>query len=129
MAELSKWTSNRKADPEEPETSETPVEDEEAPPSEYDRLIELVRMYLPEIEENAANIPEEELTTFQSELSQEAADSIVELLDGFDESFAQMAAGIDEDGVTQVTTAVMDDLEYIEPVVFAAWLYRAGQLV
>ena len=91
-------------------------------------LIELIKEFRPQIEESVASMDPEVLLNVEEELPEDVANGLVESLGQMGE-LPDMLDNIDEKTAIAATNMIEEELENTEPMVFAAWLYRAGELV
>ena len=136
MADLRNW-SNRNS------RQEDPVPQEEMDPNEVDpmaaggasrsaeqleNIVFLVRKHLPEIEEQVQNMEPVALLSDDQELPEEDSDQLLELLDQWDDGLPELLSGIAPDDTIAVAEQVQEDIQEVDPMLIAAWLWRAGEL-
>ena len=95
---------------------------------DLDTLVQLVEAHLPDIEGSAAELDAEELMS-DEELSEGTTDAILSALEGMDAELSDELSGIEYGVANEIAEHFKEQLQDVTPAVFAAWLYRAGQLV
>lgn len=136
---LKKWAGGAKKpaeDEELPEEEMPESEEEEAPSPETEEIAELVRGFLPQIEENIASLDAETLSNVEEELSEEDTQTMSALLEeiasdkgGDGEHLMEELPDIEPQMCLDVAKVLEDDVQDTDPGMLAVWLYRAGQLV
>lgn len=121
-------------------TKEDPVPTEEGDiqtqgagktPEQLQDLIMLVRQHLPEIEEMLQTAGPQSWPSFLAddrELPEDVSDPILEMLDGWSDGFPEMLAGLEPDTAIMVAQQCADQIQELDPILVAAWLWRAGEL-
>lgn len=140
MADLQNWSQNRGQPAE--QTSEDPVPMEEVPPEQaeiqggatrspeqMENLVELTRNHLPEIEEQLASMNPQMLLSDDQELPENDADKVLELVDTWDDGMPQLLSGISPEEAIQVSQAIENEIQEVQPILVGAWIWRAGELV
>ena len=140
MADLQNWSQNRGQPAE--QTSEDPVPMEEVPaeqaeiaggatrsPEQMENLVELTRNHLPEIEEQLASMNPQMLLSDDQELPENDADKVLELVDTWDDGMPQLLSGISPEEAIQVSQALENEIQEVQPILVGAWIWRAGELV
>lgn len=136
--DMNAWAQSRGGEaPEEPQ-SQDPVpmedapEDEDAPasksPEDLENLGMIVQRHLPEIEAQVQMLNPEMLLSVESELPENDADRILELIDTWGDGFTNLASGISESDAIALSQSVADSVVEVEPILVGAWVFRAGQL-
>lgn len=141
MADLSNWSQNR-AGSKAGQTTEDPVPMEEVPreqveipggatktPEQMENLVELTRNHLPEIEEQLMMMNPQMLLSDDQELPENDADRVLELVDTWDDGMPQLISGISPDEAIQVSQALENEIQELQPILVGAWIWRAGELV
>jgi len=141
MPDLSNWSQNRDS-PIGGQTTEDPVPMEEVPPEQVEipggatktpeqmeNLVELTRNHLPEIEEQLMMMNPQMLLSDDQELPENDADRILELVDTWDDGMPQLISGISPDEAIQVSQALENEIQELQPILVGAWIWRAGELV
>ncbi len=140
MADLQNWSQNRGQPAE--QTEEDPVPMEEVPaeqaeipggatrsPEQMENLVELTRNHLPEIEEQLAGMNPQMRLSDDQELPENDADKVLELVDTWDDGMPQLLSGISPDEAIQVSQALENEIQEVQPILVGAWIWRAGELV
>lgn len=137
---LKKWATGAKqsAEAEEPpeEEMQEGAEDAQEPSPEAEEIAGLVRNFLPQIEENIAQLDPDALVNLDEELSEEDTQTISSLLEEFSadeggdgEHLMQELPDIEPEMCLEIAQVLEDDVQETDPGMLAIWLYRAGQLV
>lgn len=136
MADLRNWSNKNSR-------QEDPVPQDELDPNEVDpmaaggasrtagqleNIVFLVRKHLPEIEEQIQNMEPVVLLSDDQELPEEDSDQLLELLDQWDDGLPELLSGIAPDDTITVAEQVQEDIQEVDPMLVAAWLWRAGEL-
>ena len=140
MADLQNWSQNRGQPAE--QTEEDPVPMEEVPPEQaeieggptrspeqMENLVELTRNHLPEIEEQLASMNPQMVLSDDQELPANDADKMLELVDTWDDGMPQLLSGISPEEAIQVSQALENEIQEVQPILVGAWIWRAGELV
>lgn len=140
MADLQNWSKNRQSPAK--QTEEDPVPMEEVPaeqaeipggatrsPEQMENLVELTRNHLPEIEEQLAGMNPQMMLSDDQELPENDADKVLELVDTWDDGMPQLLSGISPDEAIQVSQALENEIQEVQPILVGAWIWRAGELV
>ena len=140
MADLQNWSKNRQSPAK--QTEEDPVPMEEVPaeqaeipggatrsPEQMENLVELTRNHLPEIEEQLAGMNPQMLLSDDQELPENDADKLLELVDTWDDGMPQLLSGISPEEAIQVSQALENEIQEVQPILVGAWIWRAGELV
>jgi hypothetical protein len=143
MAEMDmqSWAKNRPP----PGGEEDPVPSEEVPPEmgldakqggmgnktpdQMENIVTLMRQHLPEVESQLGNMDPVMLLSDGQELPEGEADQLLELLDTWDDGLPELLSGIFPDEAITVSEALANEIQEVEPVLVAAWMWRAGELV
>lgn len=141
MADLSNWSQNRSTS-KAGQTTEDPVPMEEVPkeqaeipggatktPEQMENLVELTRNHLQEIEEQLTMMNPQMLLSDDQELPENDADRILELVDTWDDGMPDLLSGISPDEAIQVSQALENEIQELQPILVGAWIWRAGELV
>lgn len=142
MAEMDmqSWAKNR------PQTGEEdPVPSEEVPeelgrnaqeggmgnktPDQMENIVTLMRQHLPEVEEQLGNMDPTIMLSDGQELPEHEADQLLELLDTWDDGLPELLSGIYPDEAITVSETLASEIQEVEPILVAAWMWRAGELV
>jgi hypothetical protein len=94
-----------------------------------ENLVELTRNHLPEIEEQLAAMNPQMLLSDDQELPENDADRVLELVDTWDDGMPQLLSGISPDEAIQVSQALENEIQEVQPILVGAWIWRAGELV
>lgn len=140
MADLQNWSKNRQSPAK--QTEEDPVPMEEVPaeqaeipggatrsPEQMENLVELTRNHLPEIEEQLAGMNPQMMLSDDQELPENDADKVLELVDTWDDGMPQLLSGISPEEAIQVSQALENEIQEVQPILVGAWIWRAGELV
>ena len=140
MADLQNWSKNRQSPAK--QTEEDPVPMEEVPaeqaeipggatrsPEQMENLVELTRNHLPEIEEQLAGMNPQMVLSDDQELPENDADKVLELVDTWDDGMPQLLSGISPEEALQVSQALENEIQEVQPILIGAWIWRAGELV
>jgi hypothetical protein len=145
MADMKNWAQNRDGSPygdaEGGASSEDPVPSEEVPPEEaeamasgskspeqMENLLMLLKQHLPEIEEQVRSMEPTMLLSDDQELPEHDSDQLLELVDTWDDGFPELLARIAPEDAITLGEQVRDEIQELEPILIAAWMWRAGEL-
>lgn len=136
MADLQNWSQSRARE-------EDPVPHEEMDPNEADpmkvggqsktveqmeNLALLVRQHLPEIEEQLGSMEPASLLADDQELPEHEADQMLELVNEWDDGLPELLSQIAPEDAIAISEQVQDEVQEMDPMLIAAWLWRAGEL-
>ena len=93
-----------------------------------ENLVLLVRQHLPEIEEQLGSMEPASLLADDQELPEHEADQMLELVNEWDDGLPELLSQIAPEDAIAISEQVQDEVQEMDPMLIAAWLWRAGEL-
>lgn len=130
--DMNAWSQSRGGAAPAPEEDVPEEEMNPGPPAkseeELENLAMSVERHMPQIETQIQMMNPESLLAVETELPEEEADRILEMVDTWGDGFSELASGITEPDAIRLSEMVNDSVLEVEPILVGAWVFRAGQL-
>jgi len=98
-------------------------------PQQMENMSHLLEAHLQEIEDQLDSMDPIMLLSDEQELPEDHADQILELVDNWGDGFPELLADISPESAIAIANSVQKMMQRYEPMLVAAWLWRAGALI